>query len=328
MARKQAWTPEPASFGPVYTTGNSFRARAEARQRRYRAEVLQAGWDRHGHWLDAQAVGRGANFVVPAAQAAAVQRRDAGKGVAERTFQNMLSSQAMCFNLFAPLADDTDLAASVLAPLLPGLVRVDAIAIEHTPAAEVFGDQTGRGGVDCDVLIEATFGDRAAVVVIETKFVEEEFSSCGFRRAGRAGRGQVVCPEDVPVRADRGACAYQGVKGYGYWRRSEEHRTLAELPARGCPFGGPLWQLWVNHALAHVEAASRGAGRAMFLVCASGDNEALLRGGRVLDDFRALLREPHTVGLLPLDGLIDRIGEVAGEGSEWARGLRRRYGRI
>lgn len=65
----------------------------------------------------------------------------------------------------------------------------------------------------------------------------------------------------------------------------------------------------------------------MFLVCASGDNDALLRGGRMLDDFRALLREPGTVGLLPLDGLIDRVGEVAGEGSERARGLRRRYGR-
>jgi hypothetical protein len=84
----------------------------------------------------------------------------------------------------------------------------------------------------------------------------------------------------------------------------------------------------VNHALAHVEAARQGAGRAMFLVVAPGDNDALLRGGRVLDDFRARLREPGTVGLLPLDGLIDRIGEVAGQGSEWARGLRGRYGLI
>lgn len=128
--------------------------------------------------------------MVAVAQAAAVRRRDAGQGVAERTFQNMPSSQAMCFNPFAPLADDTDLATAVLGPFLPGLVRVDAIAIEHTPAADVFGDQT------------------------------------------------------------------------------------------------------------------------------------------VLDDFRALMREPGTVGLLPLDGFIDRIGEVAGEGSEWARGLRERYARI
>lgn len=325
---RPAIRPEPPHFGPVYTTGNTFRARAEARQRRYRAEVLGAPWDTHGHWLDRTAAEQGANFVVPAAHAAAVRRRDAGKGVAERTFQNMLSSQAMCFNLFAPLAEDPDLAAAVLVRFLPGLTRVRAIAIEHTPSADVFGDQTGRGGVDCDVLVEASFGDDAAVVVIETKFVEEGFSACGFRRAGRAARGKVVCPADVPVRADRGACAYQGVKGYGYWRRAEEHGTLADLPAQGCPFGGPLWQLWVNHTLAHVEAARRGASRAMLLVCAPADNDALLRGGRVIDDFRAVLRAPDSVGLLALDGLIDWIAEVAGEGSAWARGLRGRYGRV
>jgi hypothetical protein len=66
----------------------------------------------------------------------------------------------------------------------------------------------------------------------------------------------------------------------------------------------------------------------MFLVCAPGDNDALLRGGRVLDDFRALLREPGTVGLLLLDGLIDPIDEVAGGRSEWALGLRDHYARI
>ena len=60
----------------------------------------------------------------------------------------------------------------------------------------------------------------------------------------------------------------------------------------------------------------------MFRVCPPGDNDALLRGGRELDDFQALLCELGTVGLLPLDGVIDRIGEVAGEGSERARGLR------
>lgn len=316
---------EPETFGPAYTTGGSYRARAEARQRRYRAEVLGAGWDTHGHWLNAEANRNGANFVVPVAHTAALRRRDAGKGVAERTFQNMLSSQAMCFNLFGPLADDLDLATKVLAAVVPGLVRVRSVAIEYTPDADVFGDQSGRGGVDCDVLVEATFSTGENVVVIETKFVEEAFSTCGFRRAGRAGRGQVVCPDDVPVRDDREACAYHGVKGYGYWRRTDEHRTLAALPESGCPFGGPLWQLWVNHALAHVEAARRGAGRAMFLVCAPGDNEALLRGGRVLADFRARLRDPGTVDMLPVDGLIDRIGEVAGEGSEWARGLRARY---
>lgn len=104
--------------------------------------------------------------------------------------------------------------------------------------------------------------------------------------------------------------------------------TSMGLRGPGCSFGGPLWQLWVNHALAHAEAARRGAQRASLLVCAPRDNEALLRDGRMLSQFRALLREPDTAGLLALDDLIDRIALVVGEGSAWAVGLRARYGRI
>jgi len=96
----------------------------------------------------------------------------------------------------------------------------------------------------------------------------------------------------------------------------------------GCPFGGPLWQLWVIHTLAHVEAARRGAGRARLLVCAPGANRALLRDGEVLSAFARVLREPETVGLLDLDAVIGAIGAAAGEETSWVAGLRGRYGGI
>jgi hypothetical protein len=54
-------------LGPIYSKGNSFRARAEARQREYRAQVLKAGWSQWGHWLDKSSAEAGANFVVPEA---------------------------------------------------------------------------------------------------------------------------------------------------------------------------------------------------------------------------------------------------------------------
>lgn len=319
---------EPPNYGPAYTSGRSYRARAEARQRQYRAEVLQVGWDTHGHWLPTDEAARGLNFLVPAAHEAAVRRASAGKGVAGRTFTNMLSSQAMCFNLFAPLAADLDLATAVLTWALPELRRVRSITIEYTPAADVFGDQSGRGGVDCDVLVEATLDVGDAVVVIETKFVEEEFSTCGFRKAGRAARGQVVCPPEVPVGPDRDACAYQGVKGYGYWARTDQHGSLRALAEVRCPFGGELWQLWVNHTLAHEEARRRSVPHARFAVCAAAANDALLDGGRVLGEFGALVAVPETVSLLPLDELIEHIGLAVGEESGWVRGLRARYGGI
>lgn len=198
----------PASdLGRIATRGTTFRARAEERQREYRVNVLQAGWSEWGHWLDGEAEEAGANFVTSASCAAARERQVVGKGVGTRTFQNMLSSQAMCFNLFAPLAGDPELATAVLALMIPGLAQVRRIEFEYTPEHDVFGDRTGHGGVDCDLLIEATLRDgENAIIVVETKFVEPDFSSCGFARSGRAAAGRAICPNDVPVRDNPGAC--------------------------------------------------------------------------------------------------------------------------
>jgi hypothetical protein len=217
----------------------------------------------------------------------------------------------------------------VLGPFVPGLASVRSIELEHTPSGDVFHDQSGRGGVDCDLLIEGTNaqGD-ALVLVIETKFVEPEFSTCGFRKPGRAGKGQDVCPDEVPVRQDRTACLYARNKGYAYWQRSDEHALLTDtaLPDAGCPFAGPNWQLWVNLALAHEEAKRRGATDVRFAVCASVNNEALLGGGKVLDGFRALLRRPEAVFLMDLDALLARVEEVVpADLAAWAETLSARY---
>ena len=138
--------------------------------------------------------------------------------------------------------------------------RNAASVAEERFAAEakqnVSGQQTGRGGVDCDVLVEGQTSRGKLVQVIETKFVEPEFSICGFRKGGRAKKGQEVCPDDVAVPEDRNACLYVRKKGYAYWQRTDQHHLLAPdaLPPRGCPFGDARWQLWVNLALAHEEA--------------------------------------------------------------------------
>jgi hypothetical protein len=238
-----------AELGPQYTKGTSFRARAEARQREYRANVLGVDWSKHGHWLCKDAVVHGANFIVPEAFEAAQKRDNAGKGVGSRTFENMLSSQAMCFNLFGPLSHDMPLASRAFRRFLPWLNRVDAIHIEYTPSNEIFGDQAGRGGVDCDLLIEGISDTgEAAVLVLETKFVEPEFSVCSFCQPKRIKEGKPYCSGAIPVRTNPGACLYEKRKHYRYWQRTIELGTLDEsrLPTDECPFSGPLWQLWVN----------------------------------------------------------------------------------
>ena len=321
----------PVDLGPTYTHGDSFRARAEARQREYRGNALQVGWSRYGHFLDDQAADTGMNFVVPEAFEAAKERKEAGKGVTRRTFNNMLSSQAMCFNLFAPLAADLDLAATVLSRFFPDLAEVTGLTIEHTPDKDVFRDQSGQAGVDCDVLIRGQNGiGQPLVIVAETKFVEKEFSVCGFRKPGASE----VCPDDVRVADDSGHCLYASRKGYRYWDRTTEHGFLAAeaLPGAGCPFGGQLWQLWVNYALAQVEAARSGATKAFFAVCAPRGNSKLLQDGQVLEEFRRLLKSPGSVVFMDVESLLDTIREMTvGSGdarTKWVTGLTARYANI
>lgn len=318
---------EPASYGPASRLGGSFEARAEARQRQFRAEVLRCGHAAYGHWLGGAAAEAGCNFVTPVAHEAARRRDAAGKGVGPRTFTNMLASQAMAFNVLAPLADDVELATRVLRPLVRGLGSVLSIGFEHTPDADVFSDQSALGGVDCDVLIEGVGDDgRPLVIAIETKFVEKEFSRCGNRTAEKRRDGR-ACPEDVDVAASRSACLYQRVNGYRYWERSDEYGTLRSRADAACPFGGPLWQLWVNHTLAHVEADRRGA-RAAYLVLAPAANDHLLRGGDVLKSFQSLLSDPTTAGFLSLDDVIAGIATVGSGPAGWVEGITARYAGI
>jgi len=322
-------------MGPIYSHGNSFRARAEARQRKYRIEQLKVGCAEWGHWLDSTAEKAGLNFIVPEAHESAKTRMSQGKGVApQRTFGNMLSSQAMCFNLFAPLAQDKTLAAKVLGQFIGNISTVRDIKIEYTPNNEIFGDQTSRGGVDCDVFLDCLDRDgKPVVVTLETKFVENEFSTCGFRKLGRTKDGKKVCPPDIVLDETCSNCLYTSSKEYQYWKQSQETGNLRhdKLPAKGCAFGGPVWQLWVNHTLACAEANRRNASRAIFGVCAPTKNEALLKNG-ILDQFRSYLKDPTSFVFIDVDDLIKTIRKNVDGRSDWhdrwGRGLTARYASI
>ncbi|HKP57121.1 MAG TPA: hypothetical protein VJV78_10385 [Polyangiales bacterium] len=305
-------------------SGSSFHERAEAAAVRFREQVLQFRAGEHAHHLCKVAAERGANFVLPASFEALKLRAGRGKGVHWcRTTSNMLASQALCFNLFAPLSQDLALAAEVLAPFVPGLVHVRSIELEYTPAFDVFRDQVGLAGVDCDVLIEFEAEPGVlGVLVIETKFVEESFSACKHRARGD-------CPADVRIQRDFSGCRYASKNEFAYWQRSAETGSLrlqlVEQP--GCPFEGPLWQLWVNHTLAHVEASRRGAKRALFAVCAPDLNDSLQARARVAE-FSQHAADPASVVFIALEDLLERVHAVAEtrEGwREWATLLSRRY---
>jgi hypothetical protein len=320
--------------GRAYTPGNSFRARAEAHQRRFRAQVLELGYGEHAHWLKKEDAERGANFY-GRAHAEVLARAHERKGVDKaRTLVNMLSSQAMCFNIFGNLRSNEGLviAAEALRRFVPTIQDVKEIQLEYTPSNAIFGDQSGRGGVDCDVLIEYGTAKGGGLLTIETKFVEEEFSTCGFRkRTGSAKPGLASCPEGTCPGADFSGCLYASKKGYRYWDQSIQLGTLKPDVLQGgtpCPFGSGLWQLWVNHTLVHAEARERQLQEAAFAVCAPKNNDVLLKGGRTIAAFQNLLTHPGSMLLITLEDLVDALESSVGPGrfwQDWVVYLRHRY---
>jgi hypothetical protein len=91
-------------------------------------------------------------------------------------------------------------------------------------------------------------------------------------------------------------------------------------------FGGPLWQLWVNHTLVHAEAEIRGAAEATFAVCAPAANVELTQKGQLIDEFRSLLTAPSSFVFIPLEELIGQLAAGAGAARhEWISYLQRRY---
>lgn len=326
-------------FGEVYTTcKKSYRGKAERRQREYRVNHLKSGWDGYGHLLDKESAAAGNNFILPLCHDAARKRDFDGKGVGERTFQNMLSSQAMCFNIFEPLNADKALCQRVFSQFIPGIKSVNSVTIEYTPDFDIFQDQQGKGGVDCDVLVEAVGADgKPVIVVIETKFVEPEFSICGYRKPRSKDSKIPKCPEDVPVKSSISYCSYVKNKTppFLYWQRTLEHAILRDngLADTGCPFGGAMWQLWVNYLLAHEEAKRRSATNAYFAVCASAKNTRLLNPKHnYLEQFKNLVSNPESVILIDIDELI-RVIRVSIQTDNsvhavWLEGLMERYSNI
>jgi hypothetical protein len=96
----------------------------------YRARVLRVpcgtgphptSSSRYGNMLRREDGDRGLNVLSPQIFSAADRRVSDSRGTVEpfRLLCNMLSSQPLCFNAFAPLADDLDLATTVFRALLP-----------------------------------------------------------------------------------------------------------------------------------------------------------------------------------------------------------------
>jgi len=316
----------------VYTTGNSFRAIAEANAREYRKSILQLTvFDKYGHILDNIDAEKGMNFL-PSLRNEILdevkKRNSLGKGIdMVRTTKNMLSSQAMCFNLFAPLNKDLAFATQFFKQLLGNVSKITKkIQYEYTPSKTIFNDQSGRGGVDCDSLLTYTNDiGQESILVIETKYVEPDFSNCGFRKRDHDDR----CPLNTILEPDLSNCRYHYKKRYNYWKVAEESNLFnMDLITRNpCPFGGHLWQLWTNMSLAYALAKEKGISEYYYAVVCPEENDMLSNNGKIFDMFRDLLKYPEKFKVIYLSDIKLAFDTIDNKGfnKDWTNEFIQRY---
>ena len=321
----------------LYTQGESFRAQAEVKAVDYRNSVLQIyDYDTYSHILTDEEAANGSNFLASEKEfikSELSRRNQNGKGVGmRRTTKNMLSSQAMCFNLFAPLNRDKDYAVLFFDQLLKNVKSIsDDIQYEYTPNNSIFKDQSVKGGVDCDAMLTYTTKDNElALITIETKYVEPEFSTCSFRKPKKDKKSKEIienyhCPVDTIVTKDFSNCRYHFKKKFRYWEIAQESGLykMDVIWSHPCAFRDELWQLWTNMSLAYAVAKERGIKDFKFAVICPKANRKLSNNGEVYSQFRELLIEPDkfiVIFLQDIKEAFDKIGST-----EWSDDFVQRY---
>lgn len=157
-----------------------------------------------------------------------------------RIFNNLLSSQPLCFNLFGELAEDLSLATAVLSELTGGMVRrVTNIDFEYSPGRGDVRFTGDRSAFDVFVRYTTAAGGRG-FVGIEVKYHE----SLGDKEAEHRSRYDEIAAALGVFRSER----------------------LADLRRR------PLQQIWRDHLLAGALKAAGGYDEGLFVFLFPKDN--------------------------------------------------------
>lgn len=186
---------------------------------------------------------------------------------------NLLSSWALCANLYFPFRDSAG--ASLLAGFLREHVAseieaVTAIELEYEasdpslrPAlllGEIDGGR-GAGQTSPDVAFEVRTSVGPGVVLVESKFTEHHFYPCSGRKKTPGGRAPnpdtTRCLDPVAVLRSPQSQCHLTTWGREYWKHLApvaDPATMSDLKC--CPAAFDAYQLFRQHALAEALAAS------------------------------------------------------------------------
>jgi hypothetical protein len=113
------------------------------------------------------------NFLSPRIVEAVFQtieeRQSASSGILEedRLFNNLLSSQPLCFNFFGELKINTEFALQVLKQFWPELTQVKRVIFEFAPPKNYTGDNSAF-----DVAFEVMIDEKSGLVGLECKYTD------------------------------------------------------------------------------------------------------------------------------------------------------------
>lgn len=279
-------------FGPQYTRDNPYQASQRLWQSRWRLEFTNAGYERYGNYLDTESAQSGINFLSPEIFKAVKKRADAGKGIDyEMITENLLTSQALCFNYFVPLQNDLALASRILSNLFPFIDKCIELEIEYTPP-NYLNDQGRKYGVDADVAIRFQHIDSTTgILLLEVKYTEQSFSRCSHREH---------CPYGVSPISDFEKCIYSIKNKYRYWEYTRSGtfnlEKIKTFPT--CPFTDSLKQLWTNQVLAEAVMEHENLAHSHFAVIYPEENHALttepLSGRSIFESYSGFLTTTET----------------------------------
>ncbi len=211
-----------------------------------------------------------------------------------RIWNNLLSSQPLCFNLFGELSPASDLTTRYFQALFPGRIdKVTAVKFEYSPGrrkSKYLGDNSAF-----DVFVEYTKGGKRGFIGIEVKYSES-------------------LKEETKAIADKNfKSRYAEVTEESVRFKPNSVEALRQPP---------IAQIWRDHLLSISLQQDYDEGFFVFLF--PSENEHCQQG---VNEYRKFLASDHEVenGFYPrhLEEFVDTMVSVSG--AEWAKELKMRY---
>ena len=216
-------------------------------------------------------------------------RRSQGKLFGKpRIFNDLLSSQPLCFNLFAELCFDLPLASRLVRELTRGRFHeVVAVAFEHSPSRSDSKYSADRSAFDVFLECKTASGGRGFIGV-EVKYHENMLGTAAEHR----GRYDEIAKMMDCFGPDPG-----------------------DLRKRS-----PLQQIWRDHLLCGIVRATDGYDDALFVILYPAGNDHC---GRAIQSYNALLTNTDSFASWTLEEVLGRL--MATDSRGWAKQVFERY---